>query len=99
MAAELGIPCTITQPEHVAGILGPNCRLYAVDGLLPQLAALANCRCHVIMSSRLATAYAPPGEGHKVVFRHTPCHPCYRSSCDQPSACSADISVDELLAE
>ena len=99
MAAELGIPCTITQPEHVAGVLGPNCKLYAVDGLLPQLAALANCRCHVIMSSRLAAVYAPPGEGHKVVFRHTPCHPCYRSSCDQPSTCSADISVDELLAE
>ena len=99
MAEQLGIPCSITQPEAVATILGPNTKLYAVDGLLPQLAALVGCRCHVIMSSRLAAVYAPPGEGHKVVFRHTPCHPCYRTSCDQAARCASEISVDELLAD
>lgn len=98
LAAELGIPCTITQPEGVAATLGANCKLYAVDGLLPQLAALVGCRCHVIMSSRLAAVYAPPGAGHKAVFHHTPCHPCYRSSCDQGTHCAADISVDEFMA-
>lgn len=98
MAAELGIPCTITQPEDVGSVLGQNCELYAVDGLLPQLAALANCRCHVIMSSRLAAVYSPPGDGHKVVFRHVPCHPCYRNVCDQPANCAAEISVEDFLA-
>lgn len=99
LAAELGIPCTLTRPEAVCSILGPHTTLYAVDGLLPQLAALANCPCRVIMSSRLAAAYAPPGNGHKVFFRHTPCHPCYRSECDQPTGCAAEVSVDDLLAE
>lgn len=97
LAAELGIPCVLTKPETAAEVLGPQCTLYAVDGLLPQLAALVGCRCHVIMSSRLAAVYAPPGDGHKVVYRHSPCHPCYRNSCDQASPCNADISVDDLL--
>lgn len=99
MAATLGIPCVVLKPETVAAILGPNCRLYAVDGLLPQLAALAECRCNVIMASRLAAVYAPPGEGHKTFTRHVPCHPCYRRDCDQQSPCSAGISVDEFLSE
>lgn len=97
MAAEMGIPCTIVRPEGVATVLGPQCRLYAVDGVLPQLAALAGCRCHVIMASRLAEVYAPLGEGHHVVYRHTPCHPCYRSDCDQQPGCTAGVSVDELM--
>lgn len=99
MAEQLGIPCTITQPEAVASILGPNTKLYAVDGLLPQLAALVGCRCHVIMSSRLAAVYAPPGKGHKAVYRHTPCHPCYRCECDQTAHCASEIGVNEFLAE
>lgn len=99
MASRLNIKCSIVKPETVATVLGPQCRLYAVDGLLPQLAALVGTRCHVIMSSRLAAAYAPPGEGHKVIYRHTPCHPCYRRDCDQPTPCNADIEVKELLAE
>lgn len=97
MAAGLGIPCTIVRPESVASVLGPDCRLYAVDGLLPQLAALVCCRCSVIMASRLAAVYAPLGEGHRTVYRHTPCHPCYRSECDQQPACTTEVSVDELL--
>jgi KDO2-lipid IV(A) lauroyltransferase len=97
LAAELDIPCTCVKPDTLASLLGPGCRLYAVDGLLPQLAALAGCPCHVIMSSRLAAAYAPLGEGHHVVSNHTPCHPCYRSKCDQQSPCHAGISVDDLL--
>ena len=97
IASELGVACTIVQPETVHTVLGPNCHLYAVDGLLPQLAALVGCRCSVIMASRLAAVYAPLGEGHRVVYRHTPCHPCYRSKCDQQTCCTAGVSVDELL--
>lgn len=97
MASELGIPCTIVQADTVHTVLGPNCHLYAVDGLLPQLAALVGCRCSVIMASRLAAVYAPLGEGHRVVYRHTPCHPCYRSKCDQQTCCTAGVSVNELL--
>lgn len=99
MGKELGIPCSIVRPETVATVIGPQCKLYAVDGLLPQLAALVGTRCHVIMSSRLAAVYSPPGEGHTVVNRHTPCHPCYRKDCDQASPCNAGISIEELLAE
>ncbi|MBQ6942479.1 MAG: hypothetical protein IJN23_07945 [Akkermansia sp.] len=99
MASELGIPCVLVKPETVAEVLGPNCHLYAVDGLMPQLAALAGCRCNVIMASRLAAVYAPPGEGHKTVTQHVPCHPCYRRECDQPATCAAGISADEFLAE
>ena len=97
MAGELGIPCVIVRPETVSSVLGEKCHLYAVDGLLPQLAALVGCRCSVIMASRLAAAYAPLGEGHRVVYRHTPCHPCYRSDCDQQTPCTGSVSVDELL--
>lgn len=99
MASELGIPCVVVKPETVADVLGSNCELYAVDGLMPQLAALVGCRCNVIMSSRLAAVYAPPGDGHKTFTRHVPCHPCYRKECDQPEPCTAGISVDEFLAE
>ena len=97
MAAELGIPCTVVTPETVHTVLGSNCNLYAVDGLLPHLAALAGCRCHVIMASRLGEVYAPLGAGHRVVYRHTPCHPCYRNACDQQTSCTTGVSVDELL--
>lgn len=98
MAKKLGIPALIVKPETVAAVISPNCRLYAVDGLLPQLAALVGCQCNVIMSSRLAAVYAPLGEGHKTFTQHVPCHPCYRKECDQPAPCSAGISVDEFLA-
>ena len=97
LAEELELPCTCVKPETVARLLGPGCRLYAVDGLMPQLAALVGCPCHVMMSSRLAAVYAPLGEGHHVVSNHTPCHPCYRRDCDQAIPCSAGISVDDLL--
>lgn len=97
-AKELGISCVIVRPETVAQVLGPQCRLYAVDGLLPQLAALVGCECRVIMASRLAAVYAPLGEGHKVFSNHTPCHPCYRTECDQHPTCTSGITVDELLA-
>ena len=97
LAAELGVHCTIVQPESVHTMLGPNCQLYAVDGLMPQLAALVGCRCSIIMASRLAAVYAPLGDGHRVVFRHMPCHPCYRNACDQQHGCTAGVTVDELL--
>lgn len=98
LAAELGIPSVIVKPETVATELGPNCKLYAVDGLLPQLAALVGCPCRVIMSSRLAEVYGPAGEGHRTFTQHTPCHPCYRAECDQSQPCSAGISVEDFLS-
>lgn len=96
-AAAWGIPCVIVKPATVAQEIGPGSRLYAVDGLLPHLAALVGCPCHVIMSSRLAAVYAPVGRSHKVVYRHVPCHPCYRRECDQTTPCSAGITVDDLI--
>lgn len=99
MAKELGIPCVLVKPESVAQILGAGCRLYAVDGLMPQLAALVGCRCNVIMASRLAAVYAPAGTGHKTFTQHTPCHPCYRAECDQSDPCTSSISVADFLAE
>lgn len=97
LARELGIPCSIVKPEDISTVLGPNCHLYAVDGILPQLAALVGCSCSVIMASRLAAVYAPHGENHHSVYRHTPCHPCYAGACDQQTPCTAGVSVDDLL--
>lgn len=99
LAGELGIPLVLVKPETVAQVLGPNCKLYAVDGLIPQLSALVGCQCRVIMASRLAAVYAPPGDGHKTYSRHVPCHPCYRGECDQSPRCAECISVDEFLAD
>ncbi|MBO5684692.1 MAG: hypothetical protein J6R92_07055, partial [Akkermansia sp.] len=97
-ADEWGIPCSIVKPETVAEVLGPQCRLFAVDGLMPQLAALVGCECRVIMASRLAAVYAPVGNQHKVCTNHTPCHPCYQASCDQERSCASGVSVEALLA-
>lgn len=99
MAKELGIPCICTNAVDIQKLLGPNCKLYAVDGILPQLAALCNCPCRVIMASRLAAQYAPLGTGHRVYTNHTPCHPCYRTTCDQATPCHQGISVDALLED
>ncbi len=97
LAEELEIEITLVRPENVATVLGSQCTLYAVDGLLPQLAALVGSHCHVIMASRLAAVYAPLGTGHHVVSNHTPCHPCYAARCDQQPTCSAGITVEELM--
>lgn len=99
LAAELGLSTCIVRPETVCQVLGGQCRLYAVDGLLPQLAALVGCPCHVLMASRLTAVYAPLGEGHHTVSNHTPCHPCYRTDCDQPPPCTAGICPASLLGE
>lgn len=85
-------------PESVASLLGSKAHLYAVDGLLPQLAALVGCPCTVLMASRLADCYAPVGEGHRVVSNHVACHPCYRSTCNAATGtCAAGVSVEEML--
>ena len=97
LARRLGIPCRICPPEEVRLHLGAKCRLFAVDGLLPQLAALCGTPCRVIMASRLADRYRPLGEGHHTVYRHLPCHPCHRSACDQPRPCTVNITPDDLL--
>ncbi len=99
LAAELGLPCLCVRPEEVAQHLGAGTRLFAVDGLLPQLAGLCGALCRIIMGSRLAARYCPPGDGHKQFTNHVPCHPCYRRDCDAATACTAGISVAELLGK
>lgn len=99
MAQKLGIKALIVKLEEVANHLTAADRLYAVDGLLPQLAALAGTRCTVIMASRSADRYAPLGKGHRVCVNHTPCHPCERTACDMPTPCTAGVSLAEVLGE
>lgn len=97
MAQKLGIKALIVKPEEVSARLDAQSRLYAVDGLLPQLAALAGARCTVIMASRAADRYLPLGEGHRACVNHTPCHPCERRTCDMPAPCTAGVTVGEVL--
>lgn len=98
MADRLGISHHILAPEEVGNVLGEHCHLYAVDGLLPLLAAQAGCPCTVIMASRLPARYGLKGKQHRHLTRHLPCHPCYAKRCDMPSSCTSGITVDEMLA-
>ncbi|MDO5470858.1 MAG: hypothetical protein Q4F38_06115 [Akkermansia sp.] len=98
LATTLGCALCICEPCDVCKNIGPNCHLYAVDGLLPSLAALAGCTCTVLMASRQPERYMPVfGTGHRCVSNHTPCHPCYRQDCDQPTSCTTGVSVDTML--
>ena len=100
MAERLGVPCLICAPETVHQHLGPQTKLYAVDGLLPQLAGAAGSKCTVIMASRLAERYAIClGDGHRYVCNHTPCHPCMQNACDMPTPCTDSITVAQVLGE
>ncbi|MBR5895533.1 MAG: hypothetical protein IKZ13_08330 [Akkermansia sp.] len=99
LATELGCELLISKPESISEHLGPNTRLYAVDGLLPQLAALASCPCTIIMASRQKERYMQVfGTGHRYLTNHTPCHPCYRQTCDQATPCTNGVTVDDMLA-
>ncbi|MDO5463919.1 MAG: lysophospholipid acyltransferase family protein [Akkermansia sp.] len=98
MATELKCDCCICKPEEISGKLGTNSILYAVDGLLPTLAAQTGCKCTVLMASRHAERYPLNfGEGHRYVSNHTPCHPCHSTSCDQKTPCTAGVTVDDML--
>lgn len=97
LAAKLGIKASICRPEEVADLLNRHSRLYAVDGLLPQLAAAAGTPCTVLMASRAADRYSPLGTGHRVCVNHAPCHPCYRQGCDNETPCASGVSVAEML--
>ncbi len=97
MAARLGIPSLCVKPAEVAAKLGPNTRLFAVDGLLSQLADTCGVTCRTIMASRHKSRYAPLGNS-RAFSNHVPCHPCYRSECDAASPCAQGVSVDDLLA-
>ncbi len=96
MAARLGIPCLCVKPEEISTTLGENCRLFAVDGLLPQLADACGATCRTIMASRHKDRYAPVHHS-RAFSNHVPCHPCCRSSCDAATPCTHGISVEELL--
>ncbi len=98
MARKLDVPVLCLKPEDVPERLGGGARLFAVDGLLPQLAGLGGAKCRVIMASRLAARYTPLGEGHRHFTNHLPCHPCYRRECDAACPCAAGVSVDSLLS-
>ncbi len=97
MAARLGIPCLCVKPEEVAEKLGPNTRLFTVDGLLPQLADACGATCRTIMASRHMERYAPMGNS-RAFSNHVPCHPCHRSDCDAATPCGHSVTVEELLA-
>lgn len=97
MAERLGISLTCVRAGELSRMPGVGDRLYAVDGLLPQLAAFCGCTCTVLMASRLAERYRPLGKQHRTVYRHTPCHPCYRTSCDASVCCTEGVSVAEML--
>lgn len=98
MATRLGIKNNCVSPEEISKILGSKSKLIAVDGLLPGLAAHYGCSCTVIMASRPKEVYGLLGKQHKILTQHTPCHPCYRSSCDMGKEHCADaINVDDVL--
>ncbi len=98
LAEKLGCKLCLSKPEDVCEHLGPGCHLYAVDGLLPALAAQAGAICTVLMASRLPQRYGPIlGKGHRCLNNHVPCHPCHNSSCDQNAPCTTGISVDDML--
>lgn len=98
MAEELKCELCISAADELLSKLGSASVLYAVDGVIPTIAAQTGCRCNVIMASRLAERYPLSfGEGHRLVSNHTPCHPCHLSKCDQPTPCTAGITVDELM--
>lgn len=98
MAAELKCNCCICKPEEISTKLGANSTLYAVDGLLPTLAAQTGCKCTVLMASRHAERYPLNiGEGHRYVSNHTPCHPCHSTSCDRQTPCTAGVTVEDML--
>lgn len=98
MAGELKCNCCICKPEEISANLGVNCTLYAVDGLLPTLAAQTGCKCTVLMASRHAERYPLNiGEGHRYLSNHTPCHPCHSASCDQQTPCTAGVTVNDML--
>lgn len=100
LAAEWKIETCAAAPEEVSSVVGPQSHLYAVDGLLPQLAALAGCPCTVLMASRLAASYAPIGTGHRVLTNHVACHPCYRTTCNAATgSCLEGVSVAEMLGD
>lgn len=100
MAKALGVEACAVAPEGVPALMGAGSKLYAVDGLLPQLAAQVGCSCTVLMASRQAERYAPQGDVHRALTHHVACHPCYRASCDAPSgSCTQGVSVEEMLGE
>ena len=100
MAKTLGVEACAVSPEGVPALMGSKSKLYAVDGLLPQLAAQVGCPCTVLMASRQAERYAPMGEGHRVLSNHVACHPCYRQTCDAAKgSCTQGVSVEDVLSE
>lgn len=97
MAANLKIDLLCIQPEDLGQMIHPSVILYAVDGLIAQLAALYGIHTTVIMASRQAERYRPMGSTVRTVYRHTPCYPCYRQQCDADTPCVTQISVDDVL--
>lgn len=95
--AALDIEHRIVQPEDLSRLCGSRTTIYATDGLIPQIAALYGAQTTVIMASRLAERYAPLGANCRVLFRHSPCHPCYRKTCDSSKPCTSFLTVDNVL--
>ncbi len=99
MAEEFTIPVSIVPAERLQSILGAKSRLICVDGLIPQIAALTEAEFIVMMASRLSKRYRPLTPRARILFSHSACHPCYRSSCDSPTPCIQEISTEQVMAE
>lgn len=97
MAKRLGIDCLVCRFSELTSAFTPGDCLYAVDGALAQVAALMGVRGRVIMASRLASRVYRDDATMRPLFRHKPCYPCGRSSCDRREQCTADITAANML--
>lgn len=97
LAEKLAIPSRIIPATQIPSLLGTRSTIYAVDGILPQIASLLGAHGAVIMASRLGQRIY--GERSKLhpVFNHLPCHPCGLKQCDAPCCCTQAITVQQLL--
>lgn len=98
LARQLGLSCRIAPAVNLTQVIGRNSVLYAVDGVIPQMAAMIGARGAVIMASRLAARVYNRDSRITPVYNHVPCHPCGQSCCDAESCCTHAISVQQLLA-
>ncbi len=99
MAKQLNIELRIVPAEDLQTTLGANARLICVDGIIPQIAALTETQFIVMMASRLSKRYRALSPRARILFSHSACHPCYRTSCDSASPCMRGITPAQVLDE
>ena len=97
LARRLGLSCRIVTATDLARVIGRNSFLYAVDGIIPQMAAMLGARGAVIMASRLAERVYRKTSGIRPVYNHVPCYPCGQSRCSSATCCTQAIRAEQLL--